>query len=70
MAVGQLDENLLQKMNAARGMFFWLGWHARGDTEDSDDMLRPREGVVANRRGTLSVGLILSNRLFGFSSAL
>jgi hypothetical protein len=43
VAAGQLDEDLLQKMNAAMGMFFWIGWHARGATEDSDDMLRMME---------------------------
>lgn len=43
MAAGQLDEDLLQKMNAAMGMFFWIGWHARGAMEDSDDMLRMME---------------------------
>jgi hypothetical protein len=43
VAAGQLDEDLLQKMNAAMGMFFWIGWHARGATEDSDDMLKMME---------------------------
>ena len=43
VAAGQLDEDLLQEMNAAMGMFFWIGWHARGATEDSDDMLRMME---------------------------
>ena len=43
VAAGQLDEDLLQKMNAAMGMFFWIGWHARGAAEDSDDMLRMME---------------------------
>jgi hypothetical protein len=43
VAAGQLDEDLLQKMNAAMGMFFWIGWHARGATEDSDEMLRMME---------------------------
>ena len=43
VAAGHLDEDLLQKMNAAMGMFFWIGWHARGATEDSDDMLRMME---------------------------
>ena len=43
MAAGQLDEDLLQKMNTAMGMFFWIGWHARGAMEDSDDMLRMME---------------------------
>ena len=40
IASGQLNEDLLQKVNAAMGMFFWIGWHARGAREDSDDMLR------------------------------
>jgi hypothetical protein len=43
VAAGQLNEDLLQKVNAAMGMFFWIGWHARGATEDSDDMLRMME---------------------------
>lgn len=43
MAAGQLDEDLLQEMNGAMGMFFWIGWHARGATEDSDDMLKMME---------------------------
>jgi hypothetical protein len=30
-------------MNASMGMFFWIGWHARGATEDSDEMLRMME---------------------------
>jgi len=42
VAAGQLDD-LLQKMNAAMGMFFWIGWHARGATEDSDEMQRMME---------------------------
>jgi hypothetical protein len=24
-------------------MFFWIGWHARGGVEDSDDMLKMME---------------------------
>lgn len=43
VAAGRLDEDLLQKMNAAMGMFFWIGWHARGAVEDSDEMLRMME---------------------------
>jgi hypothetical protein len=43
IAAGQLDEDLLQKVNAAMGMFFWVGWHARGATEDADEMLRMME---------------------------
>ena len=43
VATGQLNEDLLQKVNAAMGMFFWIGWHARGATEDSDDMLKMME---------------------------
>ena len=43
VAAGELDEDLLQKMNATMGMFFWIGWNARGATEDSDDMLRMME---------------------------
>jgi hypothetical protein len=30
VAAGQLSEDVLQKVNAAMGMFFWIGWHARG----------------------------------------
>jgi hypothetical protein len=29
VAAGELNEDLLQKVNAAIGMFFWIGWHAR-----------------------------------------
>jgi hypothetical protein len=43
IAAGQLDEELLQKVNPAMGMFFWIGWHARGAMEDSDDMLKMME---------------------------
>jgi hypothetical protein len=43
VAAGQLNEDVLQKVNAAKGRFFWIGWHARGATEDSDDMLRMME---------------------------
>jgi hypothetical protein len=39
VAAGQLDEDLLQKINAAVGMFFWIGWHARGAMDAADDML-------------------------------
>jgi len=43
VAAGQLSEDVLQKVNATMGMFFWIGWHARGAAEDSDDMLRMME---------------------------
>ena len=38
VAAGQLDEDLLQKLNAAMGMFFWIGWHARGAMDAQDDL--------------------------------
>jgi len=43
VAAGQLSEDVLQKVNATMVMFFWIGWHARGAAEDSDDMLRMME---------------------------
>jgi hypothetical protein len=43
VAAGQLDEELLQKMNAAMGMFFWIGWHARGAMDAQDDLLKMME---------------------------
>jgi hypothetical protein len=43
VAAGQLDEDLLQKMNAAMGMFFWIGWHARGAMEAQDDLQKMME---------------------------
>ena len=43
MAAGQLDEDLLQTMNAAMGMFFWIGWHARGAMEAQDDLQKMME---------------------------
>jgi hypothetical protein len=42
MAAGQLDEDRLQKMNAAMGMF-WIGWHARGSMEAQDDLQKMME---------------------------
>ena len=43
MAAGQLDEQLLQRMNAAMGMFFWIGWHARGAMDAQDDLVKMME---------------------------
>jgi hypothetical protein len=43
IAAGKLDEELLQKVNAAMGMFFWIGWHARGATDAQDDLLKMME---------------------------
>lgn len=43
VAAGQLDEDLLQKVNAAMGMFFWIGWHARGAMEAQDDLQKMME---------------------------
>ena len=43
IAAGQLDEDLLQKVNAAMGMFFWIGWHARGAMEAQDDLQKMME---------------------------
>ena len=38
VAAGQLSEDVLQKVNAAMGMFFWIGWHARGAMDAQDDL--------------------------------
>jgi hypothetical protein len=43
VAAGQLDEDLLQNLNAAMGMFFWIGWHARGAMEEQDDLQKMME---------------------------
>lgn len=43
VAAGRLDEELLQKMNAAMGMFFWIGWHARGAMDAQDDLQKMME---------------------------
>ena len=43
IAAGELDEELLQKVNAAMGMFFWIGWHARGAMEAQDDLQKMME---------------------------
>jgi hypothetical protein len=43
VAAGQLDEDLLQRMNAAMGMFFWIGWHSRGGMEAQDDLQKMME---------------------------
>ena len=43
IAVGQFDEDLLHKMYAAMGMFFWISWHARGAMEAQDDLLKMME---------------------------
>jgi hypothetical protein len=43
IAAGQLDEDLLQKMKAAMGMFFWIGCHARGAMDAQDDLQKMME---------------------------
>ena len=43
LASGDLREDILQRINAVVGMFFWIGWHARGAMEAKDDLQKMME---------------------------
>ena len=35
---GNLNADRLMKLAAVYEMFFWIGWHARGATDDADKL--------------------------------